>query len=97
MARAQGNADLIDVGGSAYAATDGDPRTTGPPTGRRATSGGADPNGATAPARGGRGPVDAQRLAVAHHPTLVAVDLGTVPQVRTLDEGRSADRRTAPG
>jgi len=85
-ARSQGNADLIDVQGSAYAATDGDPRTawTAPQSSgqhlasptltvtlpRPAEVSGLrlTPSGSTLPT----------------HPTMVAVDLGAGPQVRTL-------------
>ncbi len=88
MARAQGNADLIDVGGSAYAATDGDPRTAW-----TAPQGVAQHQ--AAPTLTVRLPrpeeVAAVRLTpsgspLPTHPTLVAVDLGDGPQVRTLDE-----------
>ena len=85
--RARGDADLIDVQGSAYAATDGDPRTawTAPqgfvqhlasptltvtlPRPTEVTALRLTPSGSALPT----------------HPTLVAVDLGDGPQVRSLD------------
>lgn len=86
-ARSQGNADLIDVGGSAYAATDGDPRTSW-----TAPQGVAQHQAApTLTVRLPR-PADvaAVRLTTSAsplptHPTLVAVDLGDGPQVRALN------------
>lgn len=90
-ARSQGNADLIDVGGSAYAATDGDPRTAW-----TAPQGVAQHQGApTLTVRLPRpAEVAALRLTpsgspLPTHPTLVAVDLGDGPQVRSLgaDDG----------
>ena len=84
--RAQGDADLIDVQGSAYAATDGDPRTAW-----------TAPQGfvqhLAAPTLTVRLPrpteVSGLRLtpsasALPTHPTMVAVDLGDGPQVRSL-------------
>jgi arabinofuranan 3-O-arabinosyltransferase len=85
-ARSQGNADLIDVGGSAYAATDGDPRTAW-----TAPQGVAQHQ--AAPTLTVRLPRPAEVAAVQltssgsplpTHPTLVAVDLGDGPQVRNL-------------
>jgi arabinofuranan 3-O-arabinosyltransferase len=90
-ARSQGNADLIDVGGSAYAATDGDPRTAW-----TAPQGVAQHQGApTLTVRLPRpAEVAALRLTpsgspLPTHPTLIAVDLGDGPQVRSLgaDDG----------
>jgi arabinofuranan 3-O-arabinosyltransferase len=87
-ARAQGNADLIDVAGSAYAATDGDPRTSW-----TAAQGVAQHQ--AAPTLTVRLPRAADVAAVRltpsgsplpTHPTLVAIDLGDGPQVRSLDE-----------
>jgi len=85
-ARAQGNADLIDVAGSAYAATDGDPRTswTAPqgvaqhqaaPTLTVRLPRAADVAGVQLTPSGSPLPT---------HPTLVAIDLGDGPQVREL-------------
>lgn len=90
-ARSQGNADLIDVQGSAYAATDGDPRTAW-----TAPQGVAQHQ--AAPTLTVRLPRAAEVAAVRltpsgsplpTHPTLVAVDLGDGPQVSALspDEG----------
>jgi arabinofuranan 3-O-arabinosyltransferase len=87
-ARAQGNADLIDVAGSAYAATDGDPRTAW-----TAPQGVAQHQ--AAPTLTVRLPravdVAGVRLTpsaspLPTHPTLVAVDLGDGPQVRRLED-----------
>ncbi len=87
-ARAQGNADLIDVAGSAYAATDGDSRTAW-----TAPQGVAQHQ--AAPTLTVRLPravdVAGVRLTpsaspLPTHPTLVAVDLGDGPQVRRLGE-----------
>lgn len=87
--RSYGDADLIDIAGSAYAATDGDQRTswTAP---QRVVEHRSPPTltlrlpGATE--------VAALRLAPSSsvlptHPTLVAIDLGTGPQVRTVQPG----------
>ncbi|MGH3584081.1 MAG: alpha-(1-_3)-arabinofuranosyltransferase domain-containing protein, partial [Mycobacterium sp.] len=86
-ARTGGDADVIDVLGSAYAASDGDPRTswTAPqnivqhrtganltlklPTATNVAALRLTPSQSELPA----------------HPTLVAVDLGDGPQVRSLD------------
>ena len=84
--RARGDSDVIDVLGSAYAATDGDPRTAwvAPQSivqFRTAANLTVQlPNAAM---------VSGLRLApsasdLPAHPTLVAVDLGTGPQVRRL-------------
>ena len=87
-ARAQGNADLIDVAGSAYAATDGDPRTAW-----TAPQGVAQHQ--AAPTLTVRLPravdVAGVRLTpsaspLPTHPTLVAIDVGDGPQVRALSE-----------
>ena len=88
-ARARGDADLIDIQGSAYAATDGDPRTAW--TAQQAVV--AHHSGATLtvtlphPAE-----VAALRLTPSDsilptHPKMVAVDLGDGPQVRSLSSG----------
>ncbi len=87
VARAEGNADMIDVQGSAYAATDGDPRTAW-----TAPQGVAQHQ--AAPTLTVRLPRRAEVAAVRltpsgsplpTHPRVVAVDLGDGPQVRTLD------------
>ncbi|WP_198529297.1 alpha-(1-_3)-arabinofuranosyltransferase [Mycolicibacterium obuense] len=87
--RAGGDSDLIDVQGSAYAATDGDPTTswTAPqrvtqprspatlvlklPSAQPVSSLRVTPSESTLPA----------------HPTLIAVDLGSGPEVRRLTDG----------
>ena len=91
-ARSQGNADLIDVQGSAYAATDGEPRTawTAP------QGSGQDLSAPTLTVTLPRpSEVAALRLtpsgsALPTHPTLVAVDLGAGPQVRSLSADAGA-------
>ena len=85
-ARATGESDLIDVLGSAYAATDGDPRTawTAPQNGVQVNK------AATLSVRLPEATeVAALRLAPSRvqlpaHPTLVAVNLGAGPQVFEL-------------
>ena len=85
-ARSQGNADLIDVEGSAYAATDGDPRTSW-----TAPQGVAQHQASpTLTVRLPR-PVEVAGVRLTPsgsplptHPTLVAIDLGDGPQVRSL-------------
>lgn len=88
-ARAQGNADLIDVQGSAYAATDGDPRTSW-----TASQGVAQHQAAPTLMVRLPGPTEVAALRVTPsssllptHPTLIAVDLGDGPQVRSLGDG----------
>ncbi len=92
-ARAFGDADLIDVSGSAYAAADGDPRTSW--TAPQNTVHGKNPPTLTL-----RLPhpteVTGLRLtpsssSVPAHPTLVAVDLGNGPQVRALSASQDGD------
>ena len=88
-ARAQGNADLIDVQGSAYAATDGDPRTSWTASQGVAQHQAAPTLTVTLPRPS---EVTALRITPSSsplptHPTLVAVDLGDGPQVRTLGDG----------
>ncbi|WP_211372286.1 DUF3367 domain-containing protein [Mycolicibacterium grossiae] len=85
--RAVGDADPIDVLGSAYAATDGDPRTswTAPQV---VAQGGAAANLELRLPR--PTPVSGVRLTpsvvtLPAHPTLIAVDLGDGPQVRRID------------
>ena len=85
--RASGDADPIDVQGSVYAATDGDPRTawTAP---QRVVQHKTPPNVTLKlPARS---EVAALRVTPSSselpaHPTLVAIDLGDGPQARPLD------------
>lgn len=93
---ASGDADLIDVEGSAYAAADGDPRTAW-----------TAPQGVvqhrSAPTLTLRLPraaaVTALRLtpsasALPAHPRLVAIDLGDGPQVRRLEDGENTGTQT---
>jgi arabinofuranan 3-O-arabinosyltransferase len=86
-ARTGGDADVIDVLGSAYAASDGDPRTawTAP---QRVTQYRSAPNLELRLPK----PVEVTALRLTPsaaelpaHPTLVAVDLGGGPQVRRLE------------
>jgi arabinofuranan 3-O-arabinosyltransferase len=94
--RSLGNADLIDVDGSAYAATDGDPHTawTAPQN---------DVQNKVAPTLTVKlpYPVDvtavqltASSTALPTHPKVVAIDLGDGPQTRTLDLSDPAGRQT---
>jgi arabinofuranan 3-O-arabinosyltransferase len=96
-ARAFGDADLIDVSGSAYAAADGDPRTSW--TAPQNTVHGKNPPSLTL-----RLPhpteVTGLRLmpsssSVPAHPTLVAVDLGNGPQVRRVSSSQDGDGSVA--
>ncbi|KAA0111241.1 alpha-(1-_3)-arabinofuranosyltransferase [Mycolicibacterium sp. P1-5] len=87
--RSRADADLIDVEGSAYAATDGDPRTawTAP---QNVVQHRTSPTlTVTLPK-----PTDVTGLVLTPsssqlptHPTMVAIDLGDGPQVRRLDGG----------
>ncbi len=88
-ARSQGNADLIDVQGSAYAATDGDRRTSWTAPQGVAQHQAAPTLTVTLPR-----PAEVAGLRITPsssplptHPTLIAVDLGDGPQVRTLGDG----------
>jgi arabinofuranan 3-O-arabinosyltransferase len=94
--RARGDSDLIDVLGSAYAATDGDPRTAwtapqgvvqhkSPPS---LTISLPEPGEVTALA------LTPSATALPAHPTLVAIDLGDGPQVRALTP--NGGRQTVP-
>ncbi|HET9876012.1 MAG TPA: alpha-(1-_3)-arabinofuranosyltransferase, partial [Mycobacterium sp.] len=87
-ARALGDADLLDVQGSAYAATDGDPATAWtapqhvvahktPPTLTIKLPRPTEVTGLR---------LTPSRSPVPTHPTLIAVDLGGGPQVRELPE-----------
>jgi arabinofuranan 3-O-arabinosyltransferase len=91
-ARAQGNSDLIDVQGSAYAATDGDPRTSW-----TAPQGVAQHQAAPTltvtlprPAEVAELRITPSQSPLPTHPTLIAVDLGDGPQVRSLGEDDAA-------
>ncbi|WP_197505449.1 alpha-(1-_3)-arabinofuranosyltransferase [Mycobacterium sp. 852002-51613_SCH5001154] len=88
-ARARGDSDLVDVLGSAYAATDGDPSTawTAP---QRVVQHKTPPTLTLTLPRPTE--VTALRLAPSRsalpaHPTMVAVNLGDGPQVRALKPG----------
>jgi arabinofuranan 3-O-arabinosyltransferase len=95
--RAQGDSDLVDILGSAYAATDGDPATawTAP---QRVVQHKSPPTLTLALPR----PTEVvglrlvpSRSALPAHPTVVAVNLGDGPQVRKLT---ASDRdSTGPG
>jgi arabinofuranan 3-O-arabinosyltransferase len=85
--RARGDSDLVDVLGSAYAATDGDPATAWtapqrvvqhktPPTLTLTLPRPTEVTGLR---------LTPSRSSVPAHPTMVAVDLGDGPQVRTLN------------
>jgi arabinofuranan 3-O-arabinosyltransferase len=87
--RAQGDSDLVDILGSAYAATDGDPATawTAP---QRVVQHKSPPTLTLALPR----PTEVaglrlvpSRSALPAHPTMVAVNLGDGPQVRELKKG----------
>ncbi|OBH26616.1 hypothetical protein A5693_03055 [Mycobacterium sp. E1319] len=96
--RAQGDSDLIDVLGSAYAATDGDPSTawTAP---QRVVQHKTPPTlTLTLPHPT---VVSALRLAPSRsvlpaHPTMVAVNLGDGPQVAPLPADRDGSPQTVP-
>jgi len=84
--RARGDADLIDVQGSAYAATDGDPRTSWTAQQNVVQRGSSPTLTMTLPSPTA---VSGLRLmasasALPTHPTMIAVDLGDGPQVRRL-------------
>jgi arabinofuranan 3-O-arabinosyltransferase len=85
--RAFGDADAIDVAGSAYAAADGDPDTAWTAQQRVVQHKSPPTLTLTLPAETD---VAALRLTPSRtqppaHPTMVAIDLGTGPQVRRID------------
>lgn len=85
--RAQGDADPLDVQGSAFAATDGDPRTAWTAPQRVVQHKSPATLTLTLPTRT---EVAALKLTPSRvqppaHPTMVSVDLGNGPQVRRLD------------
>lgn len=92
-ARAFGDADMIDVSGSAYAAADGDPRTSW--TAPQSVVHGKNPPTLTlrlpAPALVTGLRLTPSSSSVPAHPTLVAVDLGNGPQVRRVTESGDGD------
>ncbi|MGO9282550.1 MAG: alpha-(1-_3)-arabinofuranosyltransferase family protein [Mycobacterium sp.] len=97
-ARARGDSDLVDVLGAAYAATDGDPATAWtapqrvvqhktPPTLTLTLPRPAEVTGLR---------LMPSRSSVPAHPTMVAVDLGDGPQVRTLNTTGAQDLPLKP-
>jgi arabinofuranan 3-O-arabinosyltransferase len=97
-ARARGDADLLDVQGSAYAATDGDPATAWtapqhvvahktPPTLTITLPRPTEVTGLR---------LTPSRSPVPTHPTLVAADLGGGPQVREMPGTDGAGAQTVP-
>ncbi len=96
--RARGDSDLLDVRGSAYAATDGDPATawTAP---QRVVQHKTPPTLTLTLPR----PTEVtglrlrpSRSAVPTNPSMVAVDLGDGPQVRRLQSGDGAEAQQVP-
>ena len=84
--RAVGDADLIDVLGSAYAASDGDPRTswTAPQNIVQHRTGANLTLELPTPTEVSALRITPSPSELPAHPTLVAVDLGSGPQVRSL-------------
>jgi arabinofuranan 3-O-arabinosyltransferase len=84
--RARGDADVIDVQGSAYAATDGDPRTawTAPQNVVQHKTPASLTLTLPAPTEVTGLSLTPSATALPAHPTMVAVDLGDGPQVRAL-------------
>jgi len=96
--RAHGDADVLDVLGSAYAAADGDPRTSWTAS-QRVVAHRSPPTLSISLPR----PVEvtglqftASRSPLPARPTLVAVDLGSGPQVRQLEESNDQRVRLQP-
>ncbi len=94
--RSRADADLIDVDGSAYAATDGDPRTSWTAPQNVVQHRSAPTLTVTLPK-----PTEVTGLvltpsssALPTHPTMVAVDLGDGPQVRRMDAAPDAGAQT---
>ena len=90
--RARGDADLIDIQGSAFAATDGDPRTSWTAQQNVVQHGASPTLTVTLP-----GPAEVAGLTLMSsgtvlptHPTMIAVDLGDGPQIRRLDASADA-------
>ncbi|MCV7445351.1 DUF3367 domain-containing protein [Mycobacterium paraense] len=97
-ARAQGDSDVVDILGSAYAATDGDPATawTAP---QRVVQHKSPPTLTVTlprPTEVAGLRVAPSRSAVPAHPTLLAVNLGDGPQVRELKAGEPQTLSFAP-
>ncbi|OBG32963.1 hypothetical protein A5673_02755 [Mycobacterium sp. E3198] len=96
--RAQGDSDVVDILGSAYAATDGDPATawTAP---QRVVQHKSPPTLTVTlprPTEVARLRVAPSRSALPAHPTLLAVNLGDGPQVRELKAGEPQTLSLAP-
>ena len=95
-ARATGDADLIDVAGSAFAAADGDPRTSW--TAQQGVVQHRSPATLTVtlpePAEVAGLALMASGTALPTHPRLVAVDLGDGPEVRRLSTAPDAGPQT---
>ena len=94
--RARGDADLIDVQGSAFAAADGDPRTAWTAQQHVVQRGSAPTLTVTLP-----GPAEVAGLrlmpsgsALPTHPTIIAIDLGDGPQVRRISSAPDAAVQT---
>ena len=83
---AEGDSDAVDVAGSAYAATDGDPRTSWTAPQHFVPGHGSPTLTVRLPAATEVGGLRLTPSAATlpTHPSLVAVDLGTGPQVRSL-------------
>ena len=97
--RARGDSDLVDVLGSAYAATDGDPATawTAP---QRVVQHKTPPTLTLTlprPTEVAGLRLTPSRSSVPAHPTMVAVDLGDGPQVRTLSTSGPQNLPLKPG
>ena len=94
--RARGDADLIDVQGSAYAATDGDPRTSWTAQQHVVQRGSGATLTVTLPdATEVTGlQLMASGSALPTRPTMIAVDLGDGPQVRRLDSSPDVGQQT---
>ncbi|OBF54520.1 hypothetical protein A5787_04900 [Mycobacterium sp. 852002-50816_SCH5313054-b] len=96
--RAQGDSDVVDILGSAYAAADGDPATawTAP---QRVVQHKSPPTLTVTlprPAEVAGLRVAPSRSALPAHPTLLAVNLGDGPQVRELKAGEPQTLSLAP-
>ncbi|MCV7175651.1 alpha-(1-_3)-arabinofuranosyltransferase [Mycolicibacterium sphagni] len=94
--RSRGDADLIDVDGSAYAATDGDPRTAWTAPQNVVQHHSAPTLTVTLPK-----PTEVTGVALTPstselptHPTMVAIDLGGGPEVRRLAGGPGVGTQT---
>jgi arabinofuranan 3-O-arabinosyltransferase len=95
-ARATGDADVIDVAGSAFAAADGDPRTAwiAPQKVVRERVASSVTLKLPRPTEVAALQVTPSTSSLPAHPELVAVDLGNGPQVRPIAPGADGDIRT---